>query len=176
MSKRWIVVFLMIIGLPAVLYAGMGGMVFELKINAKNVGTVTFDHSKHAFDCGQCHPKVFKKKNNGNHTTMKAMEKGRSCGACHNGKRAFTVAENCTTCHAGDIVFKNADAGNVTFPHSTHIEMFGCDECHPDLFKARHGANQMTMEEMENGAYCGACHDGSTAFGVADDCESCHAM
>jgi c(7)-type cytochrome triheme protein len=166
------------IGLPAGLHAGtgIGDMVFEVKIQAKNVGTVTFDHTKHGADCNQCHPKIFKKKNNSNHTTMKAMEKGRSCGACHNGEKAFTVTENCTTCHAGDIVYINPDAGDITFPHAVHIEMFGCEDCHPDLFKARRGANRATMEEMENGASCGACHDGSAAFNVAEDCESCHAM
>ncbi|MFO7606668.1 MAG: cytochrome c3 family protein [Desulfurivibrionaceae bacterium] len=178
MAKRWLLIFLAILTLPAALQAGMnmGGMVYEVKIQTKNVGTVIFDHTKHGADCGGCHPKIFKKKNNSNHTTMKAMEKGRSCGACHNGKKAFTVAENCTTCHAGDIVYRNPDAGDITFPHAAHIEMFGCEECHPDLFKPRRGANKATMAEMENGASCGACHDGSSAFSVAEDCESCHAM
>ena len=69
---------------------------------------------------------------------------------------------------------KGPDPGNATFPHSAHLEMFSCDECHPDLFKARRGANKATMEEMESGASCGACHDGDGAFGVAEDCESCH--
>jgi c(7)-type cytochrome triheme protein len=32
------------------------------------------------------------------------------------------------------------------------------------------------MEAMESGKSCGACHDGDTAFGVAEDCESCHEM
>jgi c(7)-type cytochrome triheme protein len=30
---------------------------------------------------------------------MKAMEQGKSCGACHNGKVAFSVKENCESCH-----------------------------------------------------------------------------
>jgi c(7)-type cytochrome triheme protein len=54
--------------------------------------------------------------------------------------------------------------------------MYGCDECHPDLFKARRGANKATMEDMESGKSCGACHDGDAAFSVAEDCESCHEM
>ncbi|MDF1578899.1 MAG: cytochrome c3 family protein [Desulfurivibrionaceae bacterium] len=178
MTKRWLFILPALLVLPAALHAGMdmGGMVFEVKIRTEKVGTVTFDHTRHGADCNQCHPKIFKKKNNSNHATMKAMEKGRSCGACHNGKKAFTVAENCATCHAGDIVYRNPDAGAVTFPHTVHIEMFGCEECHPELFKARRGANKATMAEMQSGASCGACHDGSAAFGVADDCESCHAM
>jgi c(7)-type cytochrome triheme protein len=54
--------------------------------------------------------------------------------------------------------------------------MYGCNECHPDLFKAERGVNKATMEEMEKGQSCGACHDGSTAFGVAEACDSCHMM
>lgn len=86
------------------------------------------------------------------------------------------MAGDCTTCHAGDILYINEDAGNIIFPHEAHTGMFGCDDCHPDLFKAERGANPATMEEMEQGESCRACHDGSSAFGVAEDCEACHAM
>lgn len=79
-------------------------------------------------------------------------------------------------CYAGDVVYVVEHTGNVTFPHKAHIDMFGCDECHPDLFKAEKGANEATMAEMQDGASCGACHDGSTAFCVSEDCGSCHAM
>jgi len=163
--------------LPSVLHAvGMGGFVDEVYLQTRTVGKVLYTHSKHGTDCGACHPKVFKKKSNSNHVNMKAMERGKSCGACHNGKKAFSVTANCTTCHAGDILYKNEDAGDATFPHTAHIENFSCDECHPDLFKAKRGANKATMEEMESGISCGACHDGDAAFGVAEDCESCHNM
>lgn len=179
MSKRWfLMIILLLAGLPTVLHAtGMGGMVFEVYIQTRTVGKVLFNHSVHGTECDSCHPKLFQKKNNSNHTSMKAMEKGKSCGGCHNGEKAFSVTGNCVTCHAGDILFKEKDAGNVTFPHAAHIEMLdGCDGCHPDLFKARRGANKATMEDMENGKSCGACHDGSGAFSVAEDCESCHKM
>jgi len=188
MLKRWMFMLsLLLVALPSVLYAvgmggmsGMGGMggaiVNKVQIQTKDVGQVVFAHSIHGTRCSECHPKIFKKKNNSNHTSMKAMERGKSCGACHNGKRAFSVKSNCVNCHAGDIVFKVEEAGNVTFPHSTHIEMFGCDSCHPDLFKAKRGANKSTMEAMEGGESCGACHDGDGAFGVAEACDSCHVM
>ena len=148
----------------------------DIAIQTENVGKVTFSHDVHVGElgsCDDCHPDLFKAEANSNHTTMKEMENGVSCGACHDGSTAFTI-NDCTTCHAGDVVYKEPDAGDVTFPHAAHIEMFGCDECHPDLFKAEKGANKATMEDMEKGESCGACHDGSTAFGVAEDCESCH--
>jgi c(7)-type cytochrome triheme protein len=30
---------------------------------------------------------------------MKQMEKGKSCGACHDGKKAFSVKGECAKCH-----------------------------------------------------------------------------
>jgi len=182
LSSRFVISLVLLLGLPACLWAvdmgGMGGMVNKIEIQTKTVGKVVFTHSLHGTHCNACHPKIFVKKNNSNHVSMKAMERGKSCGACHNGKRAFTVKANCTKCHAGDIRYRNAEVGDVVFPHSTHIEMYGCDECHPALFVARQGANRerLTMEAMEGGESCGACHDGSTAFGVADACDSCHQM
>ncbi len=147
-------------------------------IQTENVGSVSFSHAVHIemFGCGECHPDTFKAKANSNQVGMKAMEAGESCGACHDGDTAFSVKEDCSSCHAGDITYINEDAGNITFPHAAHTAMFGCDECHPDLFQAKRGANKATMEDMENGESCGACHDGDTAFGVAEDCESCHEM
>jgi c(7)-type cytochrome triheme protein len=150
----------------------------DIAIQTEKVGKVIFRHDAHTdmFGCSECHPDIFKAQNNSNHATMKDMAEGNSCGACHDGSTAFSVKENCTACHAGDIEYVNADAGNVTFPHEVHIGMFGCDECHPVLFKPEKGADKMTMEAMDKGEFCGACHDGSTAFNVAEDCESCHKM
>jgi len=179
----FLIAILLLVALPTVLHAvgmgdlgAMGAMVDKVEIQTKTVGKVVYSHRVHGTSCNMCHPKIFVKKNNSNHVNMKAMERGKSCGTCHNGRRAFSVKGDCTKCHAGDILFKDKDAGNVTFSHAVHIDMFGCDECHPDLFKAEHGANRMTMEEMGEGKFCGACHDGSAAFSVNDDCESCHQM
>ena len=155
----------------------VGAMVNKINIQTPTVGVVVFSHNLHGTNCNQCHPSIFKKKSNSNHVSMKLMERGRSCGTCHNGRKAFSVTGDCDKCHAGDIIFKEEDAGNVTFSHSSHTEMLGgCDSCHPDLFKALRGENKATMEDMESGKSCGACHDGSTAFNVAGDCESCHDM
>ncbi len=178
MSKHFfLLVILLMFALPAVLHAVDMGMVFEVYLPTKTVGKVLFSHAKHGSNCNECHPKIFKKKNPRRRpVSMTQMEKGRACGACHNGKRAFSVTGDCVTCHAGDILYKNADEGNVTFPHAAHIDMFGCDECHPALFVAKRGANKATMEDMESGKSCGACHNGDAAFNVAEACESCHEM
>jgi len=182
MTRRWMVLaIVLMVALPSIVCARW--IKDKVYLQTDSVGKVEFSHYTHmemdsiGKNCPTCHNGVFHivtKKNPA--FTMKQMEEGKACGVCHNGKMAFSVKGDCTTCHAGDIVYTVEDAGNVTFPHQAHIAMFSCDGCHPDLFKAERGANQATMEEMEKGASCGACHDGSTAFGVAEDCESCHKM
>jgi c(7)-type cytochrome triheme protein len=176
-NSRFLLAVMLIIVLPSALFAlGMEGFVDEVFLQTKDVGRVRFSHSVHGTGCVECHPNIFIKKNNSNQVGMAAMEQGKSCGACHNGKRAFSVAENCANCHAGDIFYRDKENGNVNFSHANHSDMFGCSECHPDLFKAEQGANKLTMEAMEEGEFCGACHDGDSAFSVAEDCESCHDM
>ena len=186
MMKRWVsLVILLLIALPSALHAvEMGG--FEggaskprmgiIHIQTETVGKILFSHKIHSFSCTRCHSKIFIKKKNSNHASMKDMEDGKSCGACHNGKIAFSVRDDCVNCHAGDIALQDKTVGNITFPHSVHIEALGgCDSCHPDLFKPEHGANKKaTMKDMEKGASCGACHDGSAAFSVKGDCTTCH--
>lgn len=182
MTRRWtILTILLVVALPSLVCARW--IKDKVYLQTDSVGKVEFSHYTHmemdsiGKNCPTCHNDVFHIVTKKNPVfTMKQMEDGKACGVCHNGKMAFSVKGDCTTCHAGDVVFPNEDAGNVTFPHQAHIAMLGCDECHPDLFKAERGANKATMEEMEKGASCGACHDGSTAFGVAEDCEACHKM
>ena len=167
MPKRWFfMLILLIIALPSALYAvGMGdfggsrgskggtgsvaSMANKINIQTRTVGAVVFSHVIHGAKCNECHPKLFKKKSNSNHVSMKAMERGRSCGGCHNGKRAFSVTGDCARCHAGDMIFKDKSIGNITFSHSVHIKMLdGCDSCHPDLYKAKRGANKDLKEDV----------------------------
>ena len=183
MSKRCLFVFiLLIIALPFELRAveieesGGTSKRGNINIQTKNVGIVVYSHKIHRFSCSDCHPKIFIKKGNSNHASMKDMERGKSCGACHNGIKAFSVKGDCAKCHAGDIPLQDKITGKIVFPHSVHVEQFGCDECHPGLYKAKRGANKKaSMKDMENGESCGACHDGSTAFSVKGDCTTCHA-
>ncbi len=70
----------------------------------KDAGKVLFDgavHAKKGLTCADCHPALFKMKKGADAITMKDMEAGKFCGACHNGTRAFNVkdAGNCTKCH-----------------------------------------------------------------------------
>jgi c(7)-type cytochrome triheme protein len=146
----------------------------DMAIQTRYVGAVSFSHSVHMemFSCNECHPTIFRAQANSNEVGMKRMEAGLSCGACHDGDTAFGVKEACTDCHAGDVTFQGF--GTTVFSHALHNDMFSCDECHPRIFKAKKGVNKASMDDMETGASCGACHDGTKAFGVATDCKPCH--
>jgi len=62
----------------------------------------------------------------------------------------------------------------VIFPHWFHRIRFRCSVCHVELgIEMRVGSNSMRMDSITNGEYCGACHDGQTAWSV-DNCDLCH--
>ncbi len=66
--------------------------------------------------------------------------------------------------------------GKVVFSGDAH-KAAKCDDCHKSgLFKMKKGGDVMTMKDMEAGKFCGACHDGTKAFGVKDPagCAKCH--
>jgi c(7)-type cytochrome triheme protein len=70
-----------------------------------SAGKVVFDGKVHAdkgLKCADCHQSgLFKMKKGGDTMTMKAMDEGKFCGACHNGTKAFSTkdAANCGKCH-----------------------------------------------------------------------------
>jgi c(7)-type cytochrome triheme protein len=107
---------------------------------------------------------------------MADMEKGKSCGACHNSKQAFSVKE-CSKCHpTGELLFEEKSTGNIIFSHKSHTALYSCGDCHATIFKTARSTVKVSMQEMEKGKSCGGCHDGKTAFSVKDKCESCHKM
>ena len=80
----------------------------------------------------------------------------------------------------GDIAFTRKSAGTddvpaATFPHYVHRMQFKCYVCHEDIFVMKAGANAMTMDEMQDGKYCGVCHNGKMAFQATfNTCPRCH--
>lgn len=152
-----------------------------------------FPHSAHVewLACGSCHPAIFPSR--GVPITMDEVNQGEACGRCH-GKVAFQVT-NCYRCHTAmpaggeaepklgdDVTFArpadSAAAGRATFPparfaHWVHRVRYRCMACHPGLFAAQAGADTLTMNEMNGGRACGACHDGRNAFGLFE-CNRCH--
>lgn len=151
-----------------------------LDFKVKGLGVVKFNHEGHfkKYACADCHTKLYAYKQGAQKVTMDEMEKGKSCGACHNGKKTFSVAGDCVKCHKGmkpaNLTIKNA-RGTVVgyFNHDFHTQMYACKDCHTKLFPYG-GAKRVTMKEMEQGKSCGACHDGKSGFSVKGDCAKCH--
>jgi c(7)-type cytochrome triheme protein len=90
---------------------------------------------------------------------------------------AIPAATNCRAEYADVVLNRNSDKEGVRpviFPHWFHRIRFQCRVCHMELgFEMRVGANKVSMEDIIDGKFCGACHDGETAWSV-DNCDLCH--
>lgn len=150
----------------------------DITYKVKETGPVLFRHSVHLkanSECGACHNTLFKTGSNPT-VSMAEMEKGRSCGACHNSKKGFSLKE-CIKCHPyGELLFEEKSAGNVIFSHKFHAASYTCVDCHTAIYGTVRSKVKVSMSKMEEGKSCGGCHDGKTAFGVKEKCESCHKM
>ena len=94
-----VVAGIVLLGAASALAAVGGG-----EVTLKNTGgDVIFSHEVHVAGAGQkcqeCHPVLFTNAKQHKAVNMKAMQKGKSCGACHNGKTAFSVQGDCAKCH-----------------------------------------------------------------------------
>lgn len=62
----------------------------------------------------------------------------------------------------------------VVFPHWFHRIRFRCKVCHAELgFKMRAGSNTITMTDIIEGKFCGACHNNDIAWSP-ENCDLCH--
>jgi len=152
----------------------------DVKYQVKATGPVLFSHNRHLkkSQCSACHNALFKAGPGNKHgVTMGEMEKGKSCGACHNGKQAFALAD-CSKCHpVKEITYKLEGIGEGKFSHTFHTGMYKCGECHPGTYLPGPGNKRgVSMGDMEKGKSCGICHDGKSAFSVKESCDKCHKM
>jgi c(7)-type cytochrome triheme protein len=80
----------------------------------------------------------------------------------------------------GTIFFKHKTSGvdelpPAAFPHWVHRMNFKCYVCHEAIFQMKEGADDISMDEVREGKYCGVCHNGKTAFQVTfETCPRCH--
>lgn len=79
-----------------------------------------------------------------------------------------------------DVTFSDTQSlPPVVFSHEVHLgKKLKCGNCHSKIFKMKAGSadegNALTMDSLKNGQFCGACHDGETAFSSKGDCKKCH--
>jgi len=88
-------------------------------------------------------------------------------------------AGNVMAVPSGKTVEFASSMGKVTFDGKTHAgKGLQCADCHtkPKLFEMKKGSDKITMAAMNEGKFCGACHDGKKAFSVKApaDCAKCH--
>lgn len=82
----------------------------------------------------------------------------------------------------GDIKFERKTKGAedfppAIFPHWVHRVKFRCFVCHNKTmgFEMRAGSANVTMDAINDGKFCGACHKGLPAFAVGfETCSRCH--
>ena len=78
----------------------------------------------------------------------------------------------------GDVVLnrraEKSGVRPVVFPHWFHRVRFRCMVCHSELgFEMRAGANDVTMNDIAEGRFCGLCHNGEIAWST-ENCNLCH--
>ena len=73
----------------------------EIEFKTNGITDASFSHKFHLgmYSCAECHPRLYLPGKGNVTVSMAGMETQKSCGACHDGKSAFTVKENCEKCH-----------------------------------------------------------------------------
>ncbi len=62
----------------------------------------------------------------------------------------------------------------VIFSHWFHRIRFQCRVCHNELrFEMRVGSTDVNMDDISQGKFCGACHNGEIAW-TTENCDLCH--
>jgi len=89
--------------MQAAAFAKIGGG--DITFSLKDAENVLYSHDFHVtkagLKCADCHFRLYNTVETHSKVTMPEMQKGKSCGACHNGQRAFDVKMNCAKCHKG---------------------------------------------------------------------------
>jgi len=157
-----------------------------------------FSHEFHVgamgFSCDTCHDSIFEMKayaaRDAGDFKMSVMQDGDYCGKCHDGQTAFSVSDyaECGRCHDGaknavvkpglkvvgpeETIKLGVEGSIAEFRHSSH-DKFACNKCHTGLFPVKKTETITTMDDINSGKACGACHNGTVAFD-ATNCSSCH--
>lgn len=61
----------------------------------------------------------------------------------------------------------------VIFSHQVHTTWLACSNCHPAIFEKDAGTAKITMDAIDDGQYCGVCHD-KVAIAQPSGCKGCH--
>jgi len=77
-----------------------------------------------------------------------------------------------------EVVFPQAadSPGPVAFRHASHVDASApdCLTCHGNTYSFLGRKDAPPAGQMHDAKHCGACHDGTSAFAIDDDCSPCH--
>jgi c(7)-type cytochrome triheme protein len=101
MKKTFLCVLAVCLACASVAGAVVGGG--DITFSVKGADSAVYSHEFHVktakLKCSNCHYKIYRMSRSSKKLTMADMQKGMSCGACHNGTRAFDIESNCAKCH-----------------------------------------------------------------------------
>lgn len=91
---------------------------------------------------------------------------------------AFALSATTLWAEYADVILNNRSEVEgvrpVIFPHWFHRIRYKCSACHVELgIQMKVGANDITMESIVSGDFCGACHNGDIAWST-ENCDLCH--
>lgn len=102
-SHAALLVVALMLAAPIAHPAEYGDIVFKRKVaGMDDIPPGVFPHWLHRmqYKCGACHDELFPMKTGSSEVTMEAIGAGKSCGVCHNGKKAFeSNVDTCRRCH-----------------------------------------------------------------------------
>ncbi len=81
-----------------------GDVVFKHSGGEAGNPAAVFPHWVHRvrYKCYACHPTPFRMKAGTSEISMELIKEGKSCGVCHNGKKAWGITfDTCNRCHVG---------------------------------------------------------------------------
>ena len=110
MIKRfWSGFFAVLVMASTVLAATGGG---DIVFKVEGMTDSLFSHDYHVGTakkkCSECHYQLYTTRAQRKTVGMEGMRKGKSCGACHDGKQAFGVTDkqDCKRCHNIELLSK----------------------------------------------------------------------
>ena len=99
------------------------------------------------------------------------------------GAGVITVMGGVSAAPPGQELQWKTPMGVVVFSGDVHMKAGKqCTDCHDvtggnkGLFQMKYGADKMTMAQINEGKWCGTCHNGKAAFAANDpkNCTKCH--
>jgi c(7)-type cytochrome triheme protein len=84
---------------------------------------------------------------------------------------------NALAVQSGKTLDWDSPKGKVTFEGKAHADKgLKCNDCHTKIFKMKKGSATMKMADLNEGKFCGECHNGTKAFKTNDaaNCAKCH--